>query len=162
MTRFFESENPAAVSTKCPPSSLGRHNINNIYIFRSAMATSDLYAGITLLLPDPGKVFPGEFDPHRPWDTMILDCVSQEEFSDAVYKANGIAAVPLEFFLEDPELERGVRTPDSVELRDGGTYVMIPRKQDIPDKPVSCFALHVVFPQPGTYLRFEIALAVFP
>ena len=106
----------------------------------STNSTPRLYEGITLLLADPEKQFPEEFDPKVPPEVLKLKKVSREGFIRAVERENGVAVVALEDFDPTPRLEE--ETPEYVELRDRATYIVVPREHKITQKRVSSFAAY--------------------
>jgi hypothetical protein len=105
--------------------------------FFSTSSTPRLYKGIKLLLADPEKDFPAEFNPERPFKEKKLKLVSRESFIDKVKSEEGVGVVPLEEF--NPE---GIEeeTAKEVELRDGATYIVVPREWKAVEKRVSSFA----------------------
>ena len=52
-------------------------------IATSTPSTPERYSNITLLLADPEKLFPEEFDPQCPFDKPLLGNVPRESFVDA-------------------------------------------------------------------------------
>ncbi|KAG7674696.1 hypothetical protein NADE_007988 [Nannochloris sp. 'desiccata'] len=88
-------------------------------------STPPLYGGIKLLLADPDKRFPQDFNPEDPLETKKLKKVSRESFINKVRSEEGVGVVPLEEF--SPEgIEEA--TAEEVELKDKATYIVIPRR----------------------------------
>ncbi|KAG7674380.1 hypothetical protein KSW81_000038 [Nannochloris sp. 'desiccata'] len=88
-------------------------------------STPPLYEGIKLLLADPDKRFPQDFNPEDPLETKKLKKVSRESFINKVKSEEGVGVVPLEEF--SPEgIEEA--TAEEVELKDKATYIVIPRR----------------------------------
>ena len=103
--------------------------------FVSTNSTPRLYEGITLLLADPEKQFPEEFDPKHPFKTRKIKKLSREGFIRMVERENGITVVPYEDF--GP---KGVEeAPEEVELRNGATFIVVPREDKTTAKRVSSF-----------------------
>jgi hypothetical protein len=96
-----------------------------------------LYNGIKLLLVDPEKRFPLEFNPQDPFEEKKLKQVSRESFIDKVKSEEGVGVVPLEEFSPEGIEEE---TAKEVELRDGATYIVIPCRRKRYEKRVSSFA----------------------
>ena len=111
--------------------------MGNLLSSNSTSSTPRLYEDITLLLADPEKQFPEEFDPQRPFKTKILKRTSRETLCTRVTNENGVAVVALEDF--DPT---GLKDepPELVELCDGATYIVVPRVDKTVEKRVSPFA----------------------
>ena len=103
----------------------------------STSSTPRLYKGIKLLLAYPEKRFPLEFNPEDPFEEKKLKQVSRESFIDKVKIEEGVGVVPLEEFSPEGIEEE---TAKEVELRDGATYIVIPRRGKSYEKRVSSFA----------------------
>lgn len=116
--------------------------MGNLLSSNSTSSTPRLYEDVTLLLADPEKQFPEEFDPHHPFKTKILKRTSRETFCSRVANVNGEAVVALEDF--DPTGQKD-EPPELVELCDGATYIVVPREDKTTEKRVSLFALHAAF-----------------
>ncbi|KAH7619699.1 hypothetical protein NADE_007987 [Nannochloris sp. 'desiccata'] len=97
----------------------------------SSDSTPRLYEGVTLLLADPEKQFPEEFDPKKPFKTKNLKRTSRETFCTRVANENGVAVVALEDFdptgLED-------EPPEYIDLHDRATYIVVPREGKTAEK----------------------------
>ncbi|KAH7624994.1 hypothetical protein NADE_002214 [Nannochloris sp. 'desiccata'] len=96
------------------------------FLATTAMSTPKFYNDITLLLADPENDFPLEFNPERPSQVKVLERASREGFIRTVERKNGETVVPLERF--DPQALKEV-SPEDVELRDGATYIVVPRSE---------------------------------
>ena len=92
----------------------------------SSNSTPRLYEDITLLLAYPELDFPDEFDPQRPYKVKELKMISRGTFCTRVKNENGVAVVELEDF--DPRRAKE-QAPEEVALRDGATYIVVPRQQ---------------------------------
>ena len=103
----------------------------------STSSTPRLYKGIKLLLADPEKQFPLDFNPEDPFEVKVLGAASRSGFVDKVNREEGVGVVRLERF--DPQaLIEG--SPLDVELCDGATYIIVPRRGKSYEKRVSSFA----------------------
>ena len=89
----------------------------------STSSRPELYEHITLLLADPEKQFPEEFDPQKPRKIKPLGKLSLQNFVKCVEREAGGYVVAVQDF--DPT---GVvyQIPETVELRDGATYIVVP------------------------------------
>ena len=103
----------------------------------STSSTPQLYKGIKLLLADPEKQFPLDFNPEDPFVEKKLKQVSRESFIEKVKLEEGVGVVPLEEFSPEGIEEE---TLEDVELRDGATYIVIPGRGKSYEKRVSSFA----------------------
>jgi hypothetical protein len=89
----------------------------------STSSRPELYEHITLLLADPEKQFPEEFDPQHPFKVRVMEKASRQGFVDRISRVNGEAVVPLESF--NPQALVDLPALD-VELRHGATYIVVP------------------------------------
>jgi hypothetical protein len=107
--------------------------------FFSTSSTPRLYKGIKLLLADPEKDFPEEFNPERPFKVRRMENTSRESFVKTVERLDGAFVVPQEKFVPSEDLIDEA-APEVVELRDGATYIVVPREWKAVEKRVSSFA----------------------
>ena len=103
----------------------------------STSSRPELYEHITLLLADPEKQFPEEFDPQKPKKVKVMNKTSRETFCSRVANVNGEAVVALEAFDPTALVDE---PPELVELRDGATYIVVPREDKTTEQRVSSFA----------------------
>lgn len=85
---------------------------------------SKLFANVTLLLADPGKRFPQDFDPASPFKTRVLQLVTQAAFPNQISRCDGEAVVPLEKW--DPGSDVVV-VPELAALYDGAKFIVVPK-----------------------------------
>ncbi|KAG7668556.1 hypothetical protein NADE_006739 [Nannochloris sp. 'desiccata'] len=97
----------------------------------STSSTPRLYEDVTLLLADPEKQFPEEFDPKRPFKVKVMKKTSRETFCSRLANVNGEAVVALEDF--DPTGQKD-EPPELVELCDEATYIVVPREDKATEK----------------------------
>jgi hypothetical protein len=116
--------------------------MGNLLSSNSTSSTPRLYEGITLLLADPEKQFPLEFNPEEPFEVKVLERASLSGFIKKVEREQGVGVVPLQRF--DPQALKEVQ-PEDIELCDGATYIVVPRREKSYEKRVSLFALHAAF-----------------
>ncbi|KAH7622994.1 hypothetical protein NADE_007858 [Nannochloris sp. 'desiccata'] len=97
----------------------------------STNSSPALYEGITLLLADPEKPFPEEFDPQRPYKTRLLGKLSRQTFVKCVERETGAYVVAVENFNPTGVVNKA---PEEVELRDRATYIVITRDSKTTEK----------------------------
>ena len=105
----------------------------------STSSTPRLYKGIKLLLADPEKRFPLEFNPEDPFEEKKLKPLSRQGFIRSVERLNGAFVVALEDFDVTGRQPEEAALED-VELRDRATYIVIPHRDTSYEKRVSSFA----------------------
>jgi hypothetical protein len=106
----------------------------------STSSTPQRYEGINLLLADPEKQFPEEFDPERPWKTQRLrGKVSQQGFIRSVERLNGAFVVALDDFVSTQGPLEDIEPLEDVELCNDATYIIVPRDSKSSEKRVSSF-----------------------
>ena len=95
----------------------------------------ELYT-LTLLAKPEGEL-PDVFDPKSPGsdvDVQLLTAISRQGFIRAVDRRNGDFVVALEDY---PSRDLSKKDSEDIELRDGATYIVLPRKEKNYEQAVS-------------------------
>ena len=104
----------------------------------------ELYEDMRLVLPLENG-FPEDFDPERPGsevEVVKLRNLSQHGFVSFLAGRNAEFVVTPEDY---PSRDVSKTIPADVELRDGATYIVLPRKGKDYEQTVSTFTLHIAF-----------------
>jgi hypothetical protein len=109
------------------------------------MSSSRVYERIKLVIADPDKQFPEDFDPYNPYEIYEMKDMSPRIFKEVVESMNGLFVMRREEFEQYQEtgvpLWTYLRTPDDIDLEHYETYIVVTRTNRNSAKRVSFFRI---------------------